>query len=46
MMPIVLESDVYDRMLADWNQHEFVLPNNAAGGTKKQRMIEVLWCNF
>ena len=29
-----------------WTRHEFELPNNAAGGKEKRRMIECLWCNF
>lgn len=36
----------YDYQLASWNRHEFNLPNNAAGGTNKRRMIECVWCNF
>jgi DNA adenine methylase len=39
-------SELYDSVLRDWNRHEFDLPNNAAGGKTKRRMIEVLWCNF
>jgi DNA adenine methylase len=39
-------SDLYESVLAHWNQHTFDLPNNAAGGEKKRRMTEVLWCNF
>jgi DNA adenine methylase len=40
------ESDLYDRALSGWTRHTFDLPNNAAGGGEKQRMTEVLWCNF
>lgn len=29
-----------------WKRHEFELPNNAAGGSEKRRMREVLWQNF
>jgi DNA adenine methylase len=39
-------SELYDRNLADWTRHTFNLPNHAAGGSKKRRMTEVLWCNF
>jgi DNA adenine methylase len=41
-------SRLYDVTAAasGWNCHEFDLPNNAAGGTSKRRMTEVLWCNF
>lgn len=37
---------LYDSILGKWNCHDFELPNNAAGGKKKRRMIEALWCNF
>jgi DNA adenine methylase len=39
-------NDLYDGKLSGWIREEFDLPNNAAGGKKKRRMIEVLWCNF
>jgi len=39
-------SDLYDSLLTGWTRHTFDLPNNAAGGTKKRRMTEVLWCRF
>jgi DNA adenine methylase len=39
-------SELYDRALAGWTRHTFDLPNNAAGGAKKDRETEVLWCNF
>jgi DNA adenine methylase len=39
-------SALYDNALADWNRHTFDLPNNAAGGRRKGRETEVLWCNF
>jgi hypothetical protein len=39
-------SGLYDSMLKGWTAHPFDLPNNAAGGEKKRRMIEVVWCNF
>jgi DNA adenine methylase len=29
-----------------WTRHDFELPNNAAGGKEKRRMVESLWCNF
>jgi len=38
-------SDLYDRRLSDWTRHEFSLPNQAAGGKHKRRMVEVVWCN-
>jgi DNA adenine methylase len=37
---------LYDGLLHDWARHDFELPNNAAGGAKKRRMIECVWCNF
>jgi DNA adenine methylase len=39
-------SDLYDAALSSWSRHEVELPNNAAGGRKKDRETEVLWCNF
>jgi DNA adenine methylase len=39
-------SPLYESKLGSWNRHAFELPNNAAGGEKKRRMTEVLWCNF
>jgi DNA adenine methylase len=39
-------NDMYDDVLRSWNRHALNLPNNAAGGEKKRRMTEVLWCNF
>jgi len=39
-------SPMYDDQLAAWNRHEFSLPNQAASGKTKRRMIEVVWCNF
>jgi len=39
-------SELYDRRLRDWTQHEFTLPNQAASGKQKRRMVEVVWCNF
>lgn len=29
-----------------WSRHDFELPNNAAGGGSKRRMVESVWCNF
>jgi DNA adenine methylase len=40
------DNQLYKEQLADWTRHEFDLPNNAAGGAKKARMTEVVWCNF
>jgi DNA adenine methylase len=41
-------SFLYDAEAArhGWNRHDFELPNNAAGGKKKRRMKECVWCNF
>jgi DNA adenine methylase len=39
-------SEAYDRRLRGWTRHEFALPNQAAGGKRKRRMTEVVWCNF
>jgi DNA adenine methylase len=39
-------SELYDQALAGWARHTFELPNNAAGGVKKGRETEVLWCNW
>jgi DNA adenine methylase len=39
-------SELYDRRLAGWTRHEFQVPNQAAGGRRKRRMTEVVWCNF
>jgi DNA adenine methylase len=33
---------LYDGMLADWVRHTVILPNNAAGGKEKRRMMEIL----
>ena len=40
------DSPLYREMLKDWTRHAFDLPNNAASGDTKRRMIEVVWCNF
>jgi DNA adenine methylase len=40
------QSALYDRWLRDWTPHKFTVPNQAAGGKQKRRMVEVLWCNF
>jgi DNA adenine methylase len=39
-------SEMYDDLLAGWNRHDFAIANHAAGGKKKRRMTECLWCNF
>ncbi len=39
-------SRLYDEMLGGWTRHDFTLPNNAAGGSSKRRMVECLWCNW
>jgi DNA adenine methylase len=37
---------LYDARLTKWHRHEFDVPNNAAGGVLKRRMVETVWCNF
>lgn len=39
-----LYDDYSDRL--HWTRHDFELPNNAAGGKEKRRMVECVWCNF
>lgn len=39
-------SSLYNQRLADWVRHEFRMPNHAAGGARKRRMVECVWCNF
>lgn len=41
-------SKLYDNTAAKygWYCHRFDLPNHAAGGKEKRRMIECVWCNF
>jgi DNA adenine methylase len=39
-------SPLYDALLAGWTRHTLDVPNNASGAKKKDREIEVLWCNF
>jgi DNA adenine methylase len=42
-------SEMYDQMLpvADgWWRVHFDVPNHAAGGGEKRRMVEHVWCNF
>lgn len=39
-------SEMYDRGLAGWRRHDFEIPNHAAGGAAKRRMVECLWCNW
>ena len=39
-------SPLYDSSLKGWTRHVFDLPNNAASGDTKRRMMEVVWCNF
>lgn len=36
-------SELYDDLLCEWTRHDFELPNNAAGGKEKKRMVESLW---
>lgn len=37
---------LYDGELAGWARHEITTPNHAAGGKRKRRVVEVVWCNF
>jgi DNA adenine methylase len=41
-------SKLYDQFAAanGWRRHDFDLPNNAAGGKRKRRMVECVWSNF
>lgn len=41
-------SDLYDDWASacGWKCHEFDLPNNAAGGKSKRRMVECVWTNY
>jgi len=39
-------SELYDARLRGWTRHEFAVPNQAAGGKKKRRMVEAVWCNW
>lgn len=39
-------SSMYDDLLKKWNRHDFSLPNQAAGGKTKRRMVECVWTNF
>lgn len=41
-------SGLYNQWAAegDYNCHEFTLPNNAASGKEKRRMVECVWTNF
>jgi DNA adenine methylase len=42
------DSDLYASYAGrhGWTHHQFDLPNNAAGGRSKRRMIESVWCNY
>ncbi len=41
-------SDLYDMNAAEkgWTRTEFDVPNNAAGGKSKRRMVECVWTNY
>lgn len=39
-------SHLYDQALAGWSRQQWDRPSDAAGGWKKARRVEVLWCNF
>jgi DNA adenine methylase len=39
-------NEVYDTALTGWHRRTVDVPNSSAGGKKKRRMTEVLWCNF
>ena len=36
----------YDKWYADWRRIDFDAPNNAAGGSTKNRVVESVWCNY
>lgn len=39
-------SKMYDKLYHGWRTCQFNLPNNSAGGRKKQRRIETIWMNY
>lgn len=41
-------SDLYDKWASacGWDRYEFDVPNNAAGGKEKRRMVECVWVNY
>lgn len=41
-------SPMYDSFAAKhgWKRHDYELPNNAAGGDEKRRMVESVWVNY
>lgn len=41
-------NDLYDTEAGafGWKRHDFELPNNAAGGASKRRMVESVWTNW
>jgi len=41
-------NELYDDYARDigWNRHDIEISNHAAGGGKKRRMVELVWCNF
>ncbi len=41
-------SEMYDAVAerCGWTRHEFSIPNNAAGGKEKRRMVECVWTNY
>lgn len=41
-------NDLYDRTArkSGWRRVDFDMPNHAAGGKAKRRMVECVWCNF
>jgi DNA adenine methylase len=39
-------SDLYDQFLAGWRRVEFDMPNHAAVGASKRRMMECVWMNY
>lgn len=42
------ESDLYDTAAGvnGWKCHRFEIPNHAAGGAEKRKMVECVWANF
>lgn len=42
------DNDLYEqyRRKNKWKRHQFIVPNAAAGGAKKRRMVECVWTNY
>ena len=39
-------SNLYDKMLRNWNLKEFIKANNSSGAKEKRMMTECVWMNF